>query len=166
MSTEAALPQIFLQPGELHFATKPTSIETILGSCVGISFWSPRHAVGALCHAMLPTQPAVTNNKDGLRYVDFCIHELARRFDALGVPRAEVEVKLFGGADMFSSTTPQRPGVGHLNATAALDLLRSEGFTITASSLGKSFGRKIKFNTATGEVLLLRLTHYPSEKAA
>jgi chemotaxis protein CheD len=156
--SDAELPQVFLQPGEFFLAREPAMIGTILGSCIGVTFWSPKHMVGALCHAMLPAHPRASSLADGLRYVDFCIHNLARLFDELGATRAEVQVKVFGGADMFASTDPARPTVGKQNRDLAIDMLRAEGYRVAAHSIGDTFGRKIKFNTRSGDVFLLRLT--------
>ena len=44
-------------PGELVLAREPTILATILGSCIGVTFWSARLGIGALCHAMLPRCP-------------------------------------------------------------------------------------------------------------
>jgi len=156
---EPDLPQVYLQPGESFFADQPTIIATILGSCVGVTFWSASLRVGALCHAMLPKCPphslAGMSLANGRRYVDFCIHDLAQQFDELGVTRANVQVKLFGGADMLvHGADPLHPSVGKQNSETALELLHAEGYKVTSSSLGDSFGRKIKFNTGTGEVVL------------
>ena len=47
--------------------------------------------------------------------------------------------------------------VGAQNCRAALEVLAEEGFTVSASDLGGSRGRRIHFHTGTGEVLLHRL---------
>lgn len=159
---QADLPDVYLRPGELFLAREPTIIRTILGSCVGVTFWSERLRVGALCHAMLPRCPkAWSSNPElnvGRQYVDSCIRELAQQFDSLGALRSEVQVKLFGGADvLLVGAQPLRPTVGRLNCEAAIEILRDEGYQVIASSLGDTFGRKIRFNTRSGEVLLLRL---------
>ena len=94
-----------------------------------------------------------------MRYVDFSIRYLARQFDGLGARRAEVEIKVFGGADVL----PVRPDrsarltVGAQNSRAALDVLREEGFAVLASDLGGARGRQVVFNTVTGDVLVRRL---------
>ena len=46
------LPDLDLQPGELYLARSPAILRTILGSCVGVTFWSARLGAGALCHAL------------------------------------------------------------------------------------------------------------------
>lgn len=161
---EITLPEVYLQPGESHLAHQATIIRTILGSCVGVTFWSPRLVVGALCHAQLPKCPKNSSTgltlKEGRRYVDFAIRDLARQFDKLGAPRVEVQVKLFGGGDVLlvSEKPTAKPSVGKMNCETALAVLLDEGFEVSASSLGGNSGLNIQFNTGTGEVLLRRLT--------
>ena len=165
IDSEGDLPQVYLRPGEMGLAREPTILTTILGSCVAATFWSSRLRIGALCHAMLPRSPANFSfdaNKaeiaEARRYVDFCIRDLARQFDSLGVVRKEVEVKLFGGADVINvGTNDLRPTVGRLNCETAIEILREEQFDLAAADLGKTFGRRIRFNTESGRVLLARL---------
>jgi len=164
LELEGKLPEVYLQPGELHLARKPAIIRTLLGSCVGVTFWSAKLGAGALCHALLPRCPknssADFSLATGRRYVDFSIRDLARRFDKLGALRSEVQVKLFGGADVLpvNRTAGSRATVGSQNCEAAIDVLRAEGFEVIASSLGGTRGRSIRFNTGTGEVLVRRLS--------
>ena len=157
------LPDLDLQPGELYLARSPAILRTILGSCVGVTFWSARLGAGALCHGVLPrcpyVKPATFNEAEGHRYVDFSIRYLAQQFDNLGARRQEVEVKLFGGADVLpvDRTLTGRATVGAQNCQAAVEALAEEGFTVSASDLGGVRGRRIHFHTGTGEVLLHRL---------
>jgi len=156
------LPQVYLQPGESHLATGPTVLRTLLGSCVGIAFWVPDRGIGALCHPMLPRVPAragaLTTTVNCRRYVDFAIQEMARKFDELRVPRAGVQVKLFGGADvLLVSAHRHQPTVGQMNQDVAGQVLAEEGFRVVATRLGGDHGIHITFHTVTGEVLLRRL---------
>jgi chemotaxis protein CheD len=151
------LPEVFLHPGEFFLAREPTLIWTILGSCVSVSFWSKKLGAGALCHSMLPRHPGSPGQREGYRYMDYAIRDIALQFDKLGAKRAEVQVKLFGGADVLKRFKSSRPTVGTLNQEAAIEVLHEEGFDVTASSLGGKSGLKIFFDTGTGEVLLRRL---------
>jgi chemotaxis protein CheD len=162
---EAELAEVYLQPGEMFFAREPTIIRTLLGSCVSVAFWSERLGIGALCHAMLPRCPEGYSRglspEVGYRYVDYCIRDLARKFDELGAHRSDVQVKVFGGADvLFCETeTLARPTVGSLNCDSALDILGEEGFQLKASSMRGKSGLTIQFNTGNGEIRLRRLKH-------
>jgi chemotaxis protein CheD len=163
VKSEGNLPQIYLRPGEMVLAREPAILSTILGSCVGVTFWNEKLRIGALCHAMLPHCP-----KDGTpnltsakrwQYVDFCIRDLARQFDEIGVARTSVQVKVFGGADvLYVGEDDLRPTVGKQNCDTALKVLEEENFVILAADIGETYGRKIRFNTASGRVLLARLT--------
>jgi len=162
---EAELPQVYLQPGEVHLARNPTLLRTILGSCVGVTFWTPRLGLGALCHGVLPRCPRGVRSPEGYRYVDFAIRELARRLEALGARRGEVQVKVFGGADTLPVVPAggSRQTVGRQNGEIALETLRQENLTVLMSDLGGLVGRTIQFHTGTGEVLLHRLAQMASE---
>lgn len=155
--------EIYVLPGESHLVSEPVVLRTVLGSCVGVTFRAPRLGLAALCHPMLPACP--TGSQAGLsvavarRYVDFTVRDLARQFDEHGARREEIEVKLFGGADVLVVTNPgARPTVGALNCAAALQVLGQEGFVVLASSLGGTCGLHLQFHTATGEVRLKRLS--------
>jgi chemotaxis protein CheD len=163
------LEEMNLQPGELHVAQRPMILQTILGSCVGATFWSARLGAGALCHAVLPRcpqgWPPGADLLEGYRYVDFSIRHLARKFDALGASRREVQVKLFGGADVLPTLGERnaKPTVGALNCRTALEVLEQEGFVILAQDLGGKRGRKIHFHTGTGEVRVYKLGAWGNE---
>jgi chemotaxis protein CheD len=160
---EAELADVYLQPGEMFLAREPTMIRTLLGSCVGVTFWSKRLGIGAMCHAMLPESPKQASERlrpeVGYRYVDFSIRDIARKFDELCARRSEVQVKLFGGADVLlgGPRAPDRPTVGSLNCDSALAVLSAEGFQVTASSLRGTAGLNIHFDTENGEVQVRRL---------
>ena len=93
LELESEVSEVYLQPGESYLARKPAIIRTILGSCVGVTFWSGRLGAGALCHAQLPRCPTnssrrVEPRQPADRYVDFSIRDLARQFDELGAIRS------------------------------------------------------------------------------
>jgi chemotaxis protein CheD len=157
----SGIADLYVQPGESHLSREPILMHTVLGSCIGVIFWSERMGIGALCHPMLPLCPphlaSMHTLAVGRRFVDFAIRDLALQFDALGVHRNEVQVKLFGGADvLLVSDAASRPTVGKLNAESALKVVEEEGFQIAASSLGGKVGINLTFHTGTGEVLLRR----------
>ncbi len=153
------LPEVYLQPGEVHLARSPAILKTVLGSCVGVTFWNARLGIGALCHGVLPRCPAGVHGAEGYRYVDFAICDLARQFELLGVGRDAIQVKVFGGADVLPvHAASLKATVGHQNWRTALEVLRDQGFTVFTSDLGGAVGRTIQFHTGTGEVLLRRLS--------
>lgn len=154
--------EIYVQPGESHLVRGPAILRTVLGSCVGVTFWDSRLGIGALCHPMLPNCPeghGTLSAAAARRYVDFAIRELANRLDALGVRRRDTEVKLFGGADVLKVVRDRssRPTVGRMNVDRALEILAEERYSIIAQRLGGPRGFHIDFLTTNGEVRLRKL---------
>lgn len=161
-AAEEEVAEIYVQPGESHLVHGPAILRTLLGSCVGVTFWHERLGISALCHPMLPHHPDKTKGKLTIaaarRYVDFAIRDLAAQFDALGARRWETVIKVFGGADVLRvHAEGARPTVGKLNREMALEVLEEEGFSVSAKRLGGPCGFHIDFFTTTGEVRLRRL---------
>ena len=154
-----------LPPGQIYVAKRPMLLRTILGSCVSATFWSPRLQVGALCHGLLPICPFPWKSRtaaaetEGYRYVDFSVRALSHLFESFGLDRHEIEVKLFGGADVIPifSSRKDKPTVGALNAKCALEIVEQEGLTVCSHDLQGTRGRKILFNTQTGDVFVRKL---------
>jgi chemotaxis protein CheD len=155
-----AVREVYVKPGESHLVQEPAIFKTLLGSCVGITFLVPRLGIGALCHPVLPVCPPKSQNmtlEGGRRFVDFAIRDLARQLDQLKVRRSEVQVKVFGGADVLFVAADSRQTVGALNAECAVRVLEEEGFQVSASRVGGTVGIHIQFDTRSGEVLLRKL---------
>ncbi|HUP03564.1 MAG TPA: chemotaxis protein CheD [Bryobacteraceae bacterium] len=153
------LEEINILPGRLYVARRSVALHTILGSCVSATFRSARLGAGAMCHGLLPNQPTGSSPRDAHRYVDASIRYLIQKFESMGALRRELEVKLFGGADVLAVPDARggKPTVGALNCRAALAVLEEAGIPVAAADLGGLQGRTILFDTATGEVLVRRL---------
>lgn len=160
---EQELPVIYLKAGEVHVSRKPALVLTVLGSCLSVTMFHRRLSIGAICHGLLPQcrdmAECMAGCLDGTKYVDCSIHRMAKHFRGLGALPREIEVKVFGGADMFGGRGAGKAGicVGMQNSKKALEIIEKEGLRVSSKDLGGAQGRKIFFNTATGEVLLKRL---------
>ena len=155
---------VYLKAGEMHFSDTPTMVITVLGSCLSITMYSRRKGLGAICHGLLPQcggqKRCDGGCLEGFKYVDCSIRKMGKLFDRHGVKRSELEVKVFGGADMFSRQIriPGIVSVGKQNVQTAETIIVSEGFKVREADVGGMRGRKIFFYTDTGEVYLKRLT--------
>jgi chemotaxis protein CheD len=166
MSVREAGPQLVnLKSGEMLVAATPCIVSTLLGSCVAVTFFSPRDGVGAICHALLPTCRGkdVHGRQEQFRYVDSSLWAMLDVFRRRGILPCEVEAKLFGGADMFyvghdGDVADGRNTVGRQNVAMAEEVLAAEGVRVSASDVGGLQGRKILFSTRTGEVFLRRVS--------
>jgi chemotaxis protein CheD len=157
------LPVSYLKAGEIHVTDKPSVIITVLGSCLSITMYYRRLGVGGICHGLMPTcddtKQCAGSCAGGFKYVDCSIQRMVELFDRLGAKRSEIEVKCFGGAELFSRNGDTRGAIsiGRKNILTARKILEQEGLTLLSMDVGGNGGRKILFYPHTGEVLLKRL---------
>ena len=127
------LPVVYLKPAELCITDKPSIVRTVLGSCLAITMFHPHRRISAICHALLP-QPEQHSAEDGaptnrLKYVNSVIPEMLAKLHEYGIEPDEIEVKMFGGADMLTSQGERRNNqpVGRLNILKAMNVLEKHG---------------------------------------
>lgn len=143
-------------PGDYYVTgEKDVTIVTILGSCVAACVRDPFTGFGGLNHFMLPEGDSGEWNGIGaaFRYGNFAMEALINAVLKSGCARQNLEVKLFGGANMHGSAA----GVGQKNALFAKRYLEVEGIPLTSADLGSEFGRRIHYDPATGKVQRLML---------
>jgi chemotaxis protein CheD len=155
------LPSIYLKPNEVYIVEKPALVQAVLGSCVSVTMHSRRAGVGIMSHCLLPR----CNNSRScsgtcsmeFKYVDCSIGRMIEIIFSRDIRPHDIEVKMFGGADMF--TVWKSISVGRQNIETALEIIRSRGLRLSSSDVGGTQGRKIFFNSYTGEVFLKRLNN-------
>ena len=149
------LEKIYLKPGELIVSEEPVMISTVLGSCISVTMFHPRTSVAAICHGMQPNG----GNGDSFKYVDIAIRYMVRYFRRLEISRSEMQVKLFGGADMFNNVQPgvRNLTVGWQNVSVATCCLKEYGLVPTTTDVGGKRGRKLIFKTDTGVVFIKKM---------
>lgn len=152
---------VHLLPGDVAIEERPSLFITVLGSCVAVTLWDVRTHVGAMCHGVLPAPGWQEKEAGSPRYVEPAILRMLSAFRAFGVRREDIRVKLFGGGEVLAVPEESRrrvPSVGSQNVEKALEVLAGKGLPLCAADVGGVRGRKILFNTRTGEVLLRRLS--------
>ena len=140
----------FLHPSTLCISKDPQWVTTVLGSCVSVCFFDKAKNVGGINHFMLPYW-----NGDGLespKYGNVAIIQLFQKMLDFGAKKEDIVCKIFGGAEVLSEHLSVF-NVGQRNIELAYKLVGELGISVVSSSTGGKQGRKIHFNTATGEVL-------------
>lgn len=157
------IPFIYLKPSDIYITETPLMVETVLGSCVSVTMFDRTSGVSMICHCLLPQCrneiPCDRDCADGFKYVECSIRRMINKFDSYNIKRSNIEVKVFGGADMFMAggDNANSMAIGKQNIETALQIIKSERLNLIASDVGGYQGRKIFFNTYTGEVHLKRL---------
>ena len=159
MKFDSDLKTYFLKPAEFCFVRRPSLIRTVLGSCVTVTMLCRRFGAAAACHPVLPVcreRPtcSLESCRAQYKYVECVIPEMITRFLNMGASLSELEVKLFGGADMFlgSFAAGRMLHIGSQNVEMAG--LKLQEFALEPKSVdtGGSRGRKLYFETVSGDV--------------
>lgn len=139
--------------GSILTAEPPNVLQILgLGSCVAVTFYVPQLMFGAMAHVMLPTADnARTPDLKG-KYADSAVPELLRIIKKKKVRLDTVQVKLVGGARMFTQFSSEIFDISQRNIEAVERVLGEVGLTVSAKDLGGSRGRSIYFFPETGEI--------------
>ena len=142
--------KVFLQPGEISFETEPSQITTIVGSCIAVCLWDKQRALGGMCHYYLPVQS--TQGTPENNYGQFAIPNLIKLFKANGCRREDLIAKVVGGGHVIDVNLGADKDVGEANTKLAFATLQKFGIPVEGKAVGGPYGKKISFNTDTGEV--------------
>ncbi len=140
----------YLHPSKIIIPEEGSWITTVLGSCVSVCIYDTHNKTGGMNHFMLPFW-----NGEGLespRYGNVAISRLIEEMLIAGSRKSNLIAKVFGGGKVLGKTISMFH-VGERNISVAHRLLEEYKIPIVASSTGGDKGRKIFFNTKTGEVL-------------
>lgn len=147
---------VYLHPGQMHAATAPCAIRTLLGSCVAVCLWDPEAHVGGAVHYLLP-RGRHSNGETG-RYGALAIPALIRAVCALGANRASLLAKVFGGARVLPALhAVNGASLGDHNVAVAREVLAAENIPVIGSDLGGDSGRRVLFHVEDGAAWVWRL---------
>jgi chemotaxis protein CheD len=136
-------------------SNEPTLVTTILGSCVAVCLFDPEEKIGGINHFMLPFW-----NGEGLasaKYGNIAMEKLMQEMEKKGAKKKNMIAKLFGGANQANFTMK----IGERNVEVARNMLKQQNIRVVAESVNGTIGRKLIFDTSTGEV---RMKFVNSEK--
>ena len=157
MLSEQALRIITLKPGEFVFAEGRSRVQTLLGSCVSITFWDARHRLGAMCHYMLPERPSSKRGDSHLgRYGAEVLEHILEKFRNRGIVIPNLEVRMFGGGNMFdpSLQVDDAISIGPRNIQAGRRFLKEYGLRLIQEDLAGEVSRRVTFEILTGTVFV------------
>ncbi len=162
---------IYLKQGEYYISNGgPARVSTILGSCVTVTMYCPILNIGGITHSLLPFPLSGIRNPDEMkgRYVNLIVRHVFNRMTALGAKKKKIEVKIFGGGQMFlpSLDKPIKTplNIGRRNVETALKTIQELGLNITATDVGGLHGRKLVFFPHRGDVWIKKINRTVCQK--
>jgi chemotaxis protein CheD len=142
----------YLYPSALFAEKEPYWVDTILGSCVAVCLFDTVKKIGGINHYMLPTW-----NGNGLaspKFGNIATEKLIEKMIKNGASTKTMIAKVFGGANQMDSSM----NIGDRNIMIAKEVLANHGIKIIAENTGGSVGRKLRYDTGTGQVMMKFLT--------
>lgn len=145
--------QVFLLPGEMHFARKPMRIATLLGSCVAVILHDPHRSCGGMNHFLLPDASlgGLAPGKAG----DLATAKLVQLATLAGSAPGDLRATIVGGGRIAARMTSgnQLGGdIGARNVVAARQALERAGIRVVSATTGGECGVRVGFDTASGHV--------------
>ena len=141
--------------GEFHASNMPTSVHTVLGSCVAVCLFDPVNRIGGMNHILMPGEADLKHFDAAARYGVNAMELLINRIMALGGNRRQLSAKVFGGAHLLKAISKNN-GMGRRNIQFVFQFLEMERIGIMAREVGGHASREIYFHTDTGGVFLKR----------
>lgn len=149
--------EIYVKISEVKKASLGSCFKITLGSCIGILMRNPKNDEFALAHCLLP---ATKENKKEIsaKYINHGIESLIELLNLTPAIYPEIEVSIFGGANMLKDLVNRTSGqIGESNILSVESCLKKMGFIIKYSDLGGSQGRNILINTKKNEFVVTYL---------
>jgi len=159
--------KFFLRPGELYISEAPCEITTILGSCVAVCIYDRKLKIGGMNHVVLPNKDSSSRNStlDTLQFADTSTIELLKGMKELGCHPKDLVVKVLGGASSFTEGAHGKNivNVGQKNIQVVHSILRRFQLNVESDACGGKNGKKVLFNTQTGDLFYKNLGEVAGE---
>lgn len=151
-----------LQVSQLIISKAPIRVSTVLGSCVSTCIYSRQYEVGGITHYALPYAHKDFIEEEAFHYGNLAIPYLIDELLKLCSGNiTDLEAKLIGGAN--SKHHSLQPSIGSQNIEVAKAILKSYNIPIVGEAVGGTFGKKLLFDSPSGRVQVMNLSHENDE---
>ncbi len=147
----------FLQPGYIFVSSEPHLLSTVLGSCVSVCIWDPKLGFGGMNH-YVHAKPF--GKEKNAQFGSVSIPYMIRAMIEMGSQKYNLKAHIVGGSQnpqMRSST------IGKQNIHIAETFLKENFIDIITFDTGGCFGRKVIFDTQTGEIVIYKVNKLREE---
>ncbi len=153
-STERETPErLKVGIAEYEVTTEGAELTTSgLGSCIGIALYDTKTAISGLVHVMLPVAEEMRDGKPA-KFADTGTELLVSEMVDAGADTDCIEAKIAGGSDMLDFSDSDK-SIGDRNAEQVRETLGSYDIPIVAADVGGDYGRSLRFEPATGELVV------------
>ncbi len=136
----------YLHPGYIYASSEKAHITTVLGSCVSICLWDKKKKFGGMNHFIYPK----SEGKNNARFGNVSCPYLIKLMLELGSNKEDLIAHVIGGA----KNPVIKSNIGKKNTEMALKVLEKYNIKIAVRDVGGQEGRKLLFDTTTGEIAI------------
>ena len=142
----------YLEPGFIYFNKRASTVRTVVGSCVAVCLWDKALRCGGMNHFIRP----VTYDKALAtpQYGNVAVAALVKIMQDAGCQREDLVAQILGGGCRQNTGDAH---VGRQNVEIAREMLTRKGIAIASEDVGGSIGRKIAFDTGSGQLAVLKV---------
>lgn len=147
--------KLVVNPGYVCISKKPALLYAVVGSAVVVTIYDGKRKIGGMSHFVSSESSGKTATTPYCAYpsITSLISEMKKDTDDYSM----FEASIYGGAD-----NSEKPGYikdqGRNNIEAANKILSEAAIDIVGCETGGKNGRKVIFNTRTGEVIVARVS--------
>ena len=144
--------EYFLEPGYIYFSKTPAAVRAVVGSCVVVCVWDRVLRYGGISHYL---RPRTRDGEPATPQVGTAaLAALIRLMDEAGCSRSDLVAQIAGGAFPREALCAN---IGAENAVVAREFLSKKNIELASEDTGGSMGRKIIFDTSTGQLAVLKV---------
>lgn len=143
---------IVIGPGDLVVTRdSEATIETYLGSCVGLALYNEHAVIGGMVHILLPDSTPERIKTAPTRYAIAGIPLLIQEMEAIGGDRRSFKAWMAGGAELLAGDKAHADlNIGQRNVHATSEILEANGIKVFSKDVGGYFGKRLKLHMSTG----------------
>ena len=151
---KTVMEEVRVDMADMKIERRPVTLVTNVGSCVAICIHDPINKCGGLAHIMLPSSSICRKEVLHSKYADTAVPALTKGLQKSGKCSFALSAKIAGGANMFPKLNSNTMNIGVKNVEAVKEALAEHGIKLLSEDVTGTFGRKVSFNIASGEVLV------------
>ena len=138
-----------LYPADIYADKAPSIVSTVLGSCVSVCLYDPILRQGTINNYILPSWNGV--DEATMKYGNMSIIHILGKLLMFDSKFENVVAKVYGCAEVLTGMSTNFH-IGERNIQIAFEILNEFKIPVLFSDVGGDKGRKINFNTLTGDV--------------
>jgi chemotaxis protein CheD len=140
----------FLKSGEFYITNKPMILESLVGSCVSVCLYNVKNGSAAMNH-FLRAHPVGDGAVDIGEFGNTSTKHMISKLMAVDDAPSHYKAMVFGGAAVVK-VAGMDSDIGRNNVEVALKALAEARIRVVKKDVLGSRGRRIQFNTETGDV--------------